>query len=64
MMNSICISIVLLFSILAFIDRAKEYLRSLNVAYVQISNPLVLYVFEPYCAMHFDTSQCNTFETH
>lgn len=45
-------------------NRAKEYLRSLNVAYVQITNPLVLYVFEPYCAMYFNTSEWNTFETH
>ena len=45
-------------------DWAKDYLRSLNVAYVRIPNPLVLYVFEPYCAMHFDTSEWNTFETH
>lgn len=45
-------------------DRAKEYLRSLKVAYVQILNPLVLYTFEPYCAMYFDTLEWNTFETH
>ena len=45
-------------------DRAKAYLRGLNVAFVEIVNPLVLYVFEPYCAMTFDTSDWNTFETH
>jgi predicted GIY-YIG superfamily endonuclease len=45
-------------------DKAKAYLRSLQVAYVEIDNPLVLYVFEPYCAMRFDTSKWNTFETH
>lgn len=45
-------------------DAAKEYLRSLNVAYVKILNPLALYVFEAYCAMRFDTEQWNTFETH
>lgn len=43
---------------------AKEYLRNLNVAYVKIINPLALYVFEPYCAMRFDTSMWNNFETH
>lgn len=45
-------------------DAAKTYIRTLNVAYVRIENPLVLYVFEPYCAMHYDTAEWNTFETH
>lgn len=45
-------------------ENAKKYLRSLNVAYVAINNPLILYIFEPYCAMHFDTTKWNTFETH
>jgi predicted GIY-YIG superfamily endonuclease len=45
-------------------DSAKEYIRGLNVAYVKIDNPLVLYIFEPYCAMNLDTSEWNTFETH
>lgn len=45
-------------------DAAKKYLRGLQVAYVKIINPLALYVFEPYCAMRFDTSVWNTFETH
>jgi hypothetical protein len=45
-------------------DSAKNYLRGLQVAYVRIDNPLVLYVFEPYCAMKFGTSRWNTFETH
>jgi len=45
-------------------DTTKEYLRGLNVAYVKIINPLVLYVFEPYCALRFDTKEWNTFETH
>ncbi|MCE5360904.1 hypothetical protein [Candidatus Igneacidithiobacillus taiwanensis] len=43
---------------------AKEYLKSLAVGYVKINNPLVLYVFEPYCAMEFETAEWNTFETH
>jgi predicted GIY-YIG superfamily endonuclease len=43
---------------------AKEYIRSLNVAFVKIVNPLALYVFEPYCAMKFNTDVWNTFETH
>lgn len=45
-------------------DVAKGYLRSLSVAYVKILNPLALYVFEPYCAMRFNTGKWNTFETH
>ena len=45
-------------------DSAKTYLRGLNVAFVKINNPLLLYIFEPYCAMKFDTSDWNTFETH
>jgi len=45
-------------------EAAKIYIRALNVAYVRIDNPLVLYVFEPYCAMHYDTAEWNTFETH
>jgi predicted GIY-YIG superfamily endonuclease len=45
-------------------EAAKTYIRTLNVAYVRIDNPLVLYVFEPYCAMHYDTAEWNTFETH
>ena len=43
---------------------AKSYLRGLNVAFVNIDNPLVLYIFEPYCAMKYDTHKWNTFETH
>ena len=45
-------------------NAAKEYIRSLNVAFVKIINPLALYVFEPYCAMRFNTDVWNTFETH
>lgn len=43
---------------------SKSYLLGLDVAFVRIDNPLVLYVFEPYCAMHYDTAKWNTFETH
>lgn len=45
-------------------DDAKAYLRALEASFVEINNPLVLYLFEPYCAMQFDTSDWNTFETH
>lgn len=43
---------------------AQAYLRTLNVAYIEINNPLELYIFEPYCAIELDTNQWNSFETH
>lgn len=43
---------------------AQSYLKSLQVAAIDIENPLVLYVFEPYCALDLDTHQWNSFETH
>ncbi len=45
-------------------NQAKQMLRESSVAYVEITNPLELYVFEPYCAMELDTSEWNTFRTH
>jgi len=45
-------------------DAEKKHLLRLNVAFVRIDNPVALYVFEPYCAMHYDTAEWNTFETH
>jgi hypothetical protein len=45
-------------------DGAKAYLRRLHVAWVKIENPLLLYIFDPHCAMRFDTSKWSTFETH
>ncbi len=49
-------------------DESRSYLLSLDVAFVEIGNPLELYVFEPYCAMELDTSfdagGWNTFITH
>ena len=45
-------------------DEAKSLLRSCGVAFVEISNPLELYLFEAYCAMELDTCQWNTFRTH
>lgn len=43
---------------------AKRYLQSLQVAIIEIDNPLELYVFEPYCALELDTKQWNSFATH
>lgn len=45
-------------------DKAKSYIRNLNVAFVEIDNPIELYVFEPFCSMELNTSEWNTFETH
>jgi hypothetical protein len=43
---------------------AQDYLRNLHVAFVEIDNPLELYIFEAYAAMELDTSLWNTFDTH
>lgn len=45
-------------------SEAQTYLRGLNVAFIEITNSLELYLFEAYCAMELDTSEWNTFETH
>jgi len=44
--------------------KAKEYLRSLKVAFIGIDNDVELYLFEVYCSMELDTCQWNTFRTH
>lgn len=55
----------------AFLARfadARDYLRSLDVAFVAIENALELYVFEPYCALElntgFEAGGWNSFATH
>jgi hypothetical protein len=48
---------------LAF-DEAKSLLRGCSVAFIEIDNPLELYLFEAYCAMELDTCEWNTFRTH
>jgi hypothetical protein len=45
-------------------DKAKGSIRGLKVAFIEIENPLELYLFEAYCAMELDTCKHNTFETH
>lgn len=47
----------------AFAD-AQTYLRTLSVAFIEIVNPLELYVFEAYAALELDTAEWNTFRTH
>lgn len=48
---------------ISFIE-AQNYLKSLTAAFIEIKNPLELYVFEAYCAITLDTHQWNSFETH
>jgi len=48
----------------ASFKEAQQYLRSMQVAFIAIDNPLELYVFEPYCALELDTHQWNSFRTH
>ena len=43
---------------------AQKYLCSLDVAFVQIQNPLELYVFEAYASIELCTHEWNTFRTH
>ena len=45
-------------------EAAKNYLKSLKVAFIEIRNDLEIYLFEAYCAMRLDTSEWNTFKTH
>jgi len=49
-------------------DEAREQLRDMSVAYVEIANALELYLFEAYCAMEVETGLdkggWNTFVTH
>ena len=45
-------------------EAAREFLRSLNVAFIEIACPVELYGFELYCSMQLDTHQWNTFRTH
>jgi hypothetical protein len=44
--------------------KAQQYLRELSVAFIEIDNPLELYVFEAYASMALETSEWNTFRTH
>jgi len=45
-------------------SKAQVYLRSLQVAFIEIQNPLELYVFEAYAAIDLGTHEWNTFRTH
>jgi hypothetical protein len=43
---------------------AQDWLKGLNVAFVEVGNAVELYLFEAYCALELDTSEWNSFETH
>lgn len=45
-------------------NEEKAHVATMKVAYVEIQNPLELYVFEVFCAMALDTSRWNSFRTH
>jgi hypothetical protein len=45
-------------------NQAQSLLKNCEVAFIEISNPLELYLFEAYCAMELDTCEWNTFRTH
>jgi predicted GIY-YIG superfamily endonuclease len=47
-----------------YFRQSQQYLRSLHVAFIEIQNPLELYIFEAFAAMELDTAEWNTFETH
>ena len=49
---------------LARFNLAKLRLQKCEFAFIEITNDLVLYLFEAYCAMELDTSEWNTFRTH
>jgi hypothetical protein len=45
-------------------DEAQSLVKGSSVAFVEIENPLELYLFEAYCAMELNTYKWNTFRTH
>jgi predicted GIY-YIG superfamily endonuclease len=44
-------------------ELSKEYLKKLDVAFIEITNDVELYLFEVFCAMELNTPW-NTFRTH
>jgi len=48
----------------AVFTESQHYIQALSVAFIEITNPLELYLFEAFCAMELDTSEWNTFKTH
>ena len=48
----------------AVFTESQHYIKALSVAFIEITNPLELHLFEAFCAMELDTSKWNTFKTH
>jgi len=48
----------------AAFHEAQALLRGCTVAFIEIPNPVELYLFEAHCAMALDTHEWNTFRTH
>lgn len=44
-------------------ESAHARLLNCGVGWVEIANPLEMYIFEPYCAMRLDTHEFNFFDT-
>jgi len=44
-------------------EAAQNSLLHCGVSWVEIPNPLEMYIFEPYCAMKLNTSDYNFFDT-
>ena len=42
----------------------KDFLKTLRVAFIEMNDPIEMYLFEVYCAMQLDTSNWNSFRTH
>lgn len=49
---------------MAVFESKKAYIASLNVAIIEIEDPIEMYLFEVYCAMQLNTSRWNSFRTH
>jgi len=45
-------------------EKAKDQIKNMNVAFIEIENDLELHIFEAYCSMELNTSKLNSFRTH
>ena len=45
-------------------ERARQRLANASVAFVEVRNPLDLYLFEVYAALKLRTGRWNSFDTH